>query len=85
MFVHVNLYDIKHRFTTHLITAMKYKNTKKSDQTGISCPCFYGDVINKAKKWKFNTYKLIKPLKTLVRKLYCSKYSWLFVNKNVDD
>jgi hypothetical protein len=44
MFVHVNLYDIKHRFATHLITAMKYKNIKKSDQTGISCPCFYGDV-----------------------------------------
>ena len=35
---------------------------------GISQPCFYGDVINRAKKFKSDTSKLVKSLKTVFAK-----------------
>ena len=41
---------------------------QRSDQNGISHPCFYGYVINKAKKFKPNTSKLVKSVKNLNRK-----------------
>ena len=37
---------------------------------GISHPCSYGDVINKAKKFKADTSKLVQSLKNLIHKGY---------------
>ena len=35
---------------------------------GISHPCFYGDIINKVKKFKPDTSTLVKSLKNLICK-----------------
>jgi hypothetical protein len=39
---------------------------KRFDQKGYFISMFYGDVINKAKKFKSDTSKLVKYLKNLI-------------------
>lgn len=41
---------------------------QRSDQIGYFTPCFHGDVINKAKKFKSDISKLVKSLKNLIGK-----------------
>ena len=40
------------------------------DEKGVSRACFYGDVINKARKVKFDTSKLVQSLDNLISKGY---------------
>jgi hypothetical protein len=51
-------------------TKFYYRYARDLIQKGISQPCCYCDVINKAKKLKSDTSKLVKFLKNLIRKDY---------------
>jgi len=47
---------------------IQYSTCRDLIKKGISHPCFYGDIINKAKKFKPDTSKLVKSLKNLICK-----------------
>ena len=48
---------------------IQYNSTCRDPiKKGISHPCFYGDIINKAKKLKPDTSTLVKSLKNLICK-----------------
>ena len=54
-----------------VITENFYTNTRRHRITkGISRPCLYGDVINKAQKFKCHISKCVKSLNNRIRKGY---------------
>jgi len=47
----------------------KYHSTCRAlIKNGIYHPCYNGDVINKAEKFKYDTSKFIKSLENIIRK-----------------